>query len=176
VRSGLVAEFGTEEALLDAIQAMRSAGYRAIDAHTPFASEHLLEALGLPRSSIPKIVFVGAFLGAGLAYLLVSWTQGIDYPLDVGGRPTHPAPAFVPLTFETAILFASFSAFFGFLALSGLPRLWRPLFEVEGFRSATVDKFWLRVDDSDARFELDRTKRELEELAPLAVHAFGAGR
>jgi hypothetical protein len=74
-----------------------------------------------------------------------------DYPLDVGGRPPHMPSAFVPITFEMAVLAAALTIFVALLAHAGLPRLWHPVFETEGFESASVDRFWLAAEaPSDA--------------------------
>ena len=67
----------------------------------------------------------------------------IDWPINVGGRPPHSPPAFIPVTFELGILFAAFGIFLGLFKLWGMPRLHHPVFEVEAFRSASVDGLWL---------------------------------
>lgn len=165
----LLAEFPDDGALAAAVRRMHEAGYRRIEVYMPFASDEVMKALGPPKSPIPGLTLFGGLLGATGGYLIQWWTQVIDYPINVGGRPDHAAPAFIPITFETAILFASFFAFFGWLALSGLPKLWLPVFEVPGFESASVDHWWLRVGADDGCFEPERTARELRELEPLRI-------
>ncbi|MFW6087266.1 MAG: DUF3341 domain-containing protein [Myxococcota bacterium] len=171
----LVAEFGDERALARAVRAMREAGYQAVDVHMPFADDEVMKALDPPASPLAGLTLAGGLVGATGAYLLQWWTQAVDYPLNVGGRPDHAAPAFIPITFETGVLFAALFAFFGWLALAGLPKLWRPIFEVPGFASASIDGWWIRIDASDPRFDPDRTTAELLELGPLRIERVGGG-
>jgi hypothetical protein len=107
--------------------------------------------------------------GAAVGYLIQFWTKAIDYPINVGGRPDDSAPAFIPITFETAILFGALSTFFGLLWLCRLPRLWHPVFEVEGFERTTTDRFWLCVDRTDPCFSADSLMRKLEDLGALRI-------
>ncbi|HEY8431692.1 MAG TPA: DUF3341 domain-containing protein, partial [Sandaracinaceae bacterium] len=118
---------------------------------------------------------LGAIVGGSLAYLVLFYTNVIDYPLNVGGRPLHPWPAFVPITFESAILGAGLATFFGFFALARLPRLWAPVFELSSFRRASADGFFLAVSASDPHFDRSRTWRDLAELFPAALTRFGEG-
>lgn len=173
MREGLLARFDDEHALARAIVHLRGLGYRELDAFMPFSSHEVLEALALPRSRLPLFVLLGAITGGSLAYLVLFYTNVIDYPLNVGGRPLHPWPAFVPITFESTILGAGLAAFFGFFALARLPRLWTPIAELSSFRRATSDGFFLAVSASDPRFDRSRTWRDLAELFPAALARFG---
>lgn len=169
---GLLAEFDDETALARAAHGLRESGYRELEAFMPFPSEEVMEALALPRSRLPLFVLLGALTGGALGYLVMWWTNVIDYDVDVGGRDPHPWPAFLPNTFESAILLGGVAAFVGFFLLSRLPRLWRPVFEVPGFERATSDGFFLSVSATDARYDAERTARELFEHGPLRVVRF----
>jgi hypothetical protein len=173
MRRGLLAEFETPEALLEAARGLRESGFTRLSAFTPYPMEGLEEELGLRRSRIPVYVLLAALVGAGLAFLVQYWANGVSYPLDVGGRPLFSWPAFVPITFEMAVLAGAFAAVIGVLAGSGLPRLWHPLFQVEGFERATVDRFFLGVDRADPRFAPERLARELRDMGALRVVAVG---
>lgn len=170
---GLLAEFETPEQLADAVGKMRDAGFREVDVHVPFADGKVLDAVGSFRSPLPAVTLVGALFGGAGAYLLMWWTQAVDYPINVGGRPDHALPAFIPITFETMVLFGGLSVFFAWMLLSGLPKLWRPIFEVDGFETATVDRWWLRVDATGDDFDFARAEEALRELGPLRMARFG---
>jgi Protein of unknown function (DUF3341) len=101
------------------------------------------EALGLKKSIVPRIALVAGLIGATTGYLMQWYLVGVDFPINVGGRPPHSPPAFIPVTFELGVLFAALAIFFGLFKLWGMPRLHHPVFEVEAFRSASVDGLWL---------------------------------
>jgi hypothetical protein len=166
---GLVAEFDTPEHLVDATWAARREGYRKMDAYTPYPVHGLAEPLDFGNIRLPYIVFIGGMVGAAASYWLQYWTQVIDYPINVGGRPLHSWPAFVPPTFETAILFAALAAVLGMFALNGLPMPYHPLFNVPRFALASQDRFFLAIEATDPNFDYDETRRFLESLHPREV-------
>ena len=98
---GVLAEFDTPDDLVKAVRRARSAGYRKMDAYTPFPIEHLAEELGFHRTYLPLIVLIGGLLGCAAGFGLQYWISVIDYPVNVGGRPLNSWPAFIPVTFET---------------------------------------------------------------------------
>jgi hypothetical protein len=114
-------------------------------------------------------VLGAALAGGGGAYLLQWWINVFAHPLDVGGRPDHAAPAFVPITFEMAVLIGAASAVIAAVVLGGMPRLWDPVFEVDGFERATRDRFWLAVADGDPALDHDRDTAALEAAGALRV-------
>lgn len=174
-RIGVVAEFDDPHRLLEAVRALRGRGFRYLDAYVPFPVEGLDDALGLKRSRIAWLIGLFAFAGAALAYLLLWWINVVDFPRNVGGRPVHPAPAFVPVTFEIGILVGGITAFVAFFLAGGMPRLWDPVFEVEGFESATVDGYWVGVDRRDAHYDERALRHALAELGAKRIALVGEG-
>jgi ActD protein len=172
----LLAEFDSAEALAEAATALRQRGYRKLDAHTPYSTETVREALQVEDSRLGRRVLAAGLLGAVLAYLLQWYLVAYLYPLDVGGRPPHFPVAFVPIAFEMGILAASVTAFVSVFSLGRLVRLWDPVFEAPGFESASIDGFWLRVDGADPLFDEQRTVAELEPHRPRRQVLLGRGR
>jgi hypothetical protein len=174
----LLAEFSTSESLLVAVERLRELGIRTLDAYTPFPMRELEPKLGIRRSPIPWLVLGAGLTGGTFAYLLQYWCAAIAYPLNVGGRPLHSAPAFIPITFETTILFAALTAFVAPLAFARLPELHQSIFEIDGFERATVDRFWLVLDTSDPAFvaaasEDPTLSGELRKLGALRIVEMG---
>jgi hypothetical protein len=166
--SYVLGEFEREEALLGAARALRERGVTSLDLHSPYPLHGAEEALGLRRSTVPIVALVAGVTGAITGYLLQWWTVGVDWPLNVGNRPPHSPPAFIPVTFELGVLFASLSIFLGLLfAYFRFPRLHHPVFEVEAFRSATVDGLWLSA--AVGRTEADGVAGELRRLGARSV-------
>ena len=169
MRSGLVAEFSEPERAAEAVRALKRAGYSRLDVCMPFPSKEVEQALDAPRSRLPRYVLFGAIAGGSLAYLVQWWTQAVDYPLNVGSRPSHAGPAFLPITFELSVLAGALTAFFGMLLFCGLPRLHHPLFDLEGFERASVDRYFVTIDAADPVYDEDASTRELERHGPLRV-------
>ena len=161
---GLMAEFDTAQALLDAAHKVHGAGYTKADAYSPFPIHGLAEALGFRERHVAKIVLGAGITGAIAGYGLEYWTQVIAMPLNIGGRPFHSWVSFIPPAFETTILFAAFAAVFGMFALNGLPQPYHPVFNHERFAMATVDKFFLAIEATDPKFDASATRQFLAGL------------
>jgi Protein of unknown function (DUF3341) len=166
---GLMAEFAEPKELVAATERAFENGYRRMDAYSPFPIEELHEALGSHHTRLPAVVLVGGLLGCLGGYALQYWVSALAYPLNVGGKPFHSWPAFVPVTFECTILAAALSAVLGMLALNGLPMPYHPVFNVPRFALASRNRFFLCIQARDPKFELDETRRFLETLNPREV-------
>jgi hypothetical protein len=169
IQPGCLAEFPSEEALLEAIRDVRAKDYSRLDAFTPYPLDGLQDALGLKRSGLNWLVFPLAMGGAGLGYLIQWYVNAINYPLNVGGRPPRGWPTYIPISFETGVLLGGVGAFVLFFVLSRLPRLWHPVFDVPGFESASRDRFWLGIDRRDPAFEPTHTAALLTSLGASRV-------
>jgi hypothetical protein len=166
---GLMAEFDDPTALVAATDRAHDEGYRRIDAYSPFPIEELHEALGAPPSRLPLIALIGGLFGCVGGYGLQYWVSVIAYPVNVGGKPLHSWPAFIPVTFECTILAAALAAVLGMLALNGLPTPYHPVFNVPRFALASRNRFFLVIEAADNKFELKETRRFLEALNPREV-------
>jgi hypothetical protein len=167
-RTGILAEFRTPEEMLAALGDLRARGLTRLDTFTPYPVEGVEEALGLRRSGIPWWAFWIGLAGAVSALAIQWWTNAVDYPIVVGGRPLNSLPAWVPITFETTVLCASLATFLVLCVKARLTALWHPVFEVPGFESAQVDRFWVMVGDDDGRYE--------ERVTVAALQRAGASR
>jgi hypothetical protein len=166
---GAIAEFADPDALIEGIKRTRESGYQIIEAYTPYPIEEVWEAIGHPKSKVPLLVLIGGILGAVGGYGLCYWASVITYPLNIGGRPFHSWPAFIPITFETTVLVAGLFAVFGMLVLNGLPMPYHPVFTVPRFALATRDRYFLMILARDRRFEPDEALAFLTAL-PGASH------
>ena len=166
---GLVAEFDSARGLMSAAEKARDHGFRRMDAYSPFPVEGLMEALGHRAAVLPWIVLLGGVLGGIGGYLLQYYTSVHAYPLNVGGRPLHSWPMFIPVTFELTILGASLAAVLGMLAVNGLPMPYHPLFNVPRFALASRDRFFLCVMANDPKFDARQTAEFLAGLGAREV-------
>lgn len=166
---GMMAEFDTPSALVAAAHATHAAGYKKVEAYTPYPIEEVSEALEHHRSKMPLVVLGGGIFGACAGFGLAYWSSVIEYPMNIAGKPFNSWPAFAIPTFETTILFAAFAAVFGMLALNGLPMPHHPVFNVPAFERASRDRYFLCIEATDSRYDTNETRRFLEALRPLEV-------
>jgi len=169
MRAGLIAEYESPELLLEGVLAMRRSGFVQMDAYTPYPIHGVVEALQLPRSRVPLYCLLGGIAGGTYGYLIQYWMNGFSYALNVGGRPLGSVPAFIPATFEATVLFAAFGAVLAFFGFSGLPEIASPVFGVEGFERATIDRYFLALDASDPAFDPDEARRILGDAGAVRV-------
>lgn len=167
---GLVALFETPEALYDAAEQTRSAGYTKTDAHSPFPVHGLAQALGMPRSKLPVLIFIGGVLGFIGGIALQYWIAVSVYPLNVAGRPYVSWPSWIPVTFECTVLAASLTAIIGMIALNRLPEPYHAVFNTPGFERASNDGFYLVIEADDPRYGAKETRAFLEGMKPTEVH------
>jgi hypothetical protein len=168
---GYMAEFDDVTTLVAAAQRATAAGYKKVDAFTPFPVHELFDALDAHDKRLPLLVLLagifGAFAGFGLCY----WVSVVAYPLNIGGRPFNSWPAFIPVTFEVTILVAAFSCVIAMLALNGLPMPYHPVFNVPRFAAqASQNGFFLAVEASDAKFDREQTRAFLHDAGAKEIN------
>jgi hypothetical protein len=163
---GLMVEFLTAGEVLDATRRARLAGYRSMDAYTPYPVDGLAFELGMRKTRIPFVVLMGGLVGAGVGFFMQYYSMAISYPFNAGGRPYNSWPVFIPITFEVLILVGALAAFLGMMFLNGLPRPHHPVFSVPQFARSSQDRFFLCIEATDPRFDRQITAEFLATLNP----------
>ena len=166
---GVMGEFESPEAILQAARKAREAGYRHITAYTPMPVEGLAQIIGFRWTAVPLITLLGGLAGGLSGFGMEYWMSAVSYPLNVGGRPLNSWPAFIPVTFELTILGAALSAVFGMLALNRLPQPHHPVFNVERFSRASTDRFFLCIESRDPKFHLAESAKFLQSVSAQHV-------
>jgi len=166
---GIMAEFDNPTDLMKAARTTYDAGYRNLDAYTPYPIEELAEVIGFHQTRVPLVCLTGGILGGLSGYLLQYWINNISYPLNIGGRPFHSWPAFIIVTFEMTILFGGLAAAIGMLGLNGLPAPYHPVFNNPRFSSVTRDRFFLCIEAADPKFDPEGVRQLLSSFNTVDV-------
>ena len=150
---GVMAEYDSGQALVEAARKTMARGYRSVEAYTPVPIEELNDIIHKKRTILPKLVLAGGLTGMATGFALQYWASVIEYPMNIGGRPPASWTTFIVPSYELTILFAALTAAIGMIVLSGLPQPYHPVFNVERFSMASSDKFFLVVEATDAKFD-----------------------
>lgn len=145
VQPRLVGEFASEAAFTRALDALSRERYHDIETYAPYDIPEIDARLGRRRSRIGWVALLGGIAGLVIGYGIQWWANVHDYPLDIGGRPIHAVPAFIPSTFEATVLGAALALVFGLAIWVRVPTLWAPIDEVDGFERASIDRFWIAL-------------------------------
>ncbi len=166
---GIVAEFLEADDVVRAAGRVHDAGYRKIDAYTPFPVEGLSEALGFRDQWIPLIMLIGGILGCAGGFFLIFYCVALSLPLNIGGRPLFSWPMYIPVTFEMTVLVSAVTGVLGMFLLNGLPMPYHPVFDAERFDLASSTRFFLCIEAEDPQFDRDRTRDFMHQLGAVNV-------
>jgi hypothetical protein len=164
-----LAEYDKTSDVYHAAEKVRDAKYTRWDVHTPFPVHGMDDAMGLKMSLVGYIALAAGLTGTMTAFLLMWWTNGIDYPYIIGGKPPFSLPSMVPVMFELTILLTGFGTVFGMLGLNQLPRHHHPVFYSDRFEGASDDKFFISIEAADPEFDLEETRVLLESTHPTHI-------
>lgn len=166
---GVLAEFSNPKELVDAATVVEKSGYNKYDTYAPFPIHGMEKAMGIKESPLGWIVLGGAIIGFTGALALMIWTMVYDYPMNISGKPYFNIPVYVPITFELTVLLSAFAAVFGMFALNKLPRLHHPLFNIERFKKASDDGFFICIEASDDLFSEEKVSALLNDAGATHI-------
>lgn len=169
--AGLLAEYDTPAAAMHAAEQIRDAGYTKWDVNTPFPVHGMDGAMGLKPTPLGWLSFMGGLTGGSLGLLMQWWMNGVDYRLNIAGKPAFALQTSVPVAYELTILLTAFATLFGMLGLNRLPQLYHWAFHSKKFERVTDDRFFISIDAEDPKFSLDLTRTLLDKTHPLSVEA-----
>lgn len=174
---GLIGEFDNVDDIIGAADAVRQAGYKKIDAHTPFPVHGIDEALGIKPTILPWIVLFMGLTGMTTGLVLTTYTMADWLPIPgflpenfegykflISGKPFNSLAAFIPVVFELTIMFSAYTGVFAMFLLNKLPLLNNPLLRSKRFRRATDDRFFIAIDARDAQFDAEQSSEFVKNL------------
>src|SRR5215475_435789 len=154
--------FDDENVLFPAIKKVRLAGYKIHDVYTPYPMHGLDHALGLRETSLHTAGFIYGITGTTIALGGMSWVFTSDWPLNIGGKPYFPLPAFIPITFETTVLLSAVGMVLTFCYLCQLAPFVRK------------HHFNLRSTDDQFTMVIECTEKSNEEEIKAFLNSVGA--
>ncbi len=163
---GIGAEFSSPAELMHAAEKVRDAGFKRWDVHTPFPIHGMDKAMGLGKSWLSAVVFIGGITGFLTGVFLQFIPSTFIYPMIVAGKPTDfmTVPAFIPIMFELTILLSAFACVGGLCVFTQLPKWYHPIFNWERFTRVTDDGYFLLIEARDPKFSETKTRQLLTEL------------
>lgn len=130
--------YDDEEILLTAVKEAKSKHLEIMDVYSPFPVHGLDPILELEESRLHQAGFVFGLIGTLTAFLFMTWVFTRDWPMIFGGKPYWSVPAFIPITFELTVLFASIGMVVSYYAVNGQgPGVVNPILD----ERITDDKF-----------------------------------
>ncbi len=166
---GYLVEFDSASATLKAAEQVRDSGYKKWDVHTPFPVHGMDDAMGIRPTILPWIVLVAGITGLVVGLFMQWWTNAVNYPLIISGKPLFSLPANIPVIFELTILFSALATFGALFALNNLPEWYHPVFTSKTFRRVTTNRFFIAIEAIDPKFDSVQTREFLDRLGGISL-------
>jgi len=160
--------YNDEVDLMKAIKVAKDNHLDIMDVYTPFPVHGLDDVMELSESRLHIAGFIFGALGTLTALGVMTWVFTRDWPIIFGGKPYFSLPAFIPITFELTVLFASIGMVVTFYTICGLgPGVTNPILDTR----ITDDKFCLAFEtDGLNASEVDNLKSFFSTTAAAEVH------
>lgn len=164
-KPGIAGIWLDEHELVEAARKTREAGFRKFEAISPFPLHGIDDAMGIPFSFIPWVTFIAGTLGFTFGLWFTWWTSTTDWPVLIGGKPLWSIPAFVPIMFETTILFGALSSVGALIYMAGLPKVEPPVIDPD----LSSHKFALFIAADEPGFDAARVEQMFKQLGAVEV-------
>jgi hypothetical protein len=155
IKKFVVGCFDDEAVLFPAVKKVRAAGYKIYDIYTPMPIHGLDKAMGLRDTSLHTAGFIYGITGTATALGGIGYVFTYDWPINFGGKPHFALPAWIPITFELTVLFASVGMVLTFCYLCQMA----PFVRKHHFHPrATDDLFVMVIECTDKTNDADVVK------------------
>jgi len=158
--------FDDENVLFPAVKKVRLAGYKIHDVYTPYPVHGLDHAIGLRETSLHTAGFIYGITGTTIALGAMGWVFTSDWPLNIGGKPHFPLPAFIPITFETTVLMSAVGMVLTFCYLCQLA----PFVKKHHFSLRATDDLFVMVIECTSKTNVDDLQGFLSGAGAIEVN------
>jgi Protein of unknown function (DUF3341) len=170
IKRFVVGSFDNETVLFPAVKKVRMAGYKIHDVYTPMPIHGLDHAMGLRETSIHTAGFIYGITGTATALSGISYTLIYDWPINFGGKPHFALPAWIPITFELTVLFASIGMVLTFCYLCQMA----PFVRKHHFSLRATDDLFVMVIECTAKTNETELHAFLKSVGALDVNTQNA--
>jgi len=166
----VAALFNKPDEIIDAAKKTNAAGYKKYDVNTPYPVHGMDSAMGMGQSKVGFVTLFFGLFGATFIFLFMWWSTASSYSIVVGGKPFLSTPAFIPITFETTVLFAAISTVVGMIAVFfKLPANSHPIHDTDYMKAVSGDKYGLVIEAEDEKFNKAEVTEFLKGLGAYKV-------
>jgi mono/diheme cytochrome c family protein len=167
---GVTALFKDPNAIIAAARKVADAGFTKWDVNSPYPIHGIDKAMKMKPSKLGIITLIFGLSGAVLALILMWWTMSVDYPMLIGGKPYFSLPAFVPVTFEVTVIFATLSTVVSMFAFFfGLPSNSHVLHDTAYMKKVSRDHYGIIIESRDPKFSEQAVLELLKNLKPIST-------
>ncbi|HTB26914.1 MAG TPA: DUF3341 domain-containing protein [Puia sp.] len=170
IKRFVVGSFDDEAVLFPAVKKVRMAGYKLYDVYTPMPIHGLDQAMGLRETSLHTAGFIYGITGTTTALSGISYALIYDWPLNFGGKPHFALPAWIPITFELTVLFASIGMVLTFCYLCQMA----PFVRKHHFSLRATDDLFVMVIECTAKTNEADLQVFLKSIGAQDVHTQNA--
>ncbi|MEZ5014298.1 MAG: DUF3341 domain-containing protein [Chitinophagales bacterium] len=161
--------YDDEVTLIKAVKTVRAEGLKIDDCYTPFPVHGLDDAMGLRMTRLHSAGFIFGATGTLTALTFILWVTTNNYPIDYGGKPYLSLPAWIPITFELTVLFASVGMFLTYLYLNRLAPGVKPDI-VDERTTSHLFAVSLEIDDHTSDQKKEDIRKVLTGSGAVEVH------
>lgn len=162
--------FNTPDAIIAAAKTVASRGFTKWDVNTPYPVHGMDDAMDMKPSKLGFVTLFFGLAGIAVALFIMWWTQSVDYPLVIGGKPYFALPAFIPVTFEVTVLMATVSTVVVVFAIFfGLPDNSHPLHDTDYMKKVSCDHYGIIIETSDPNYNEAEVIDLLNFLEPVST-------
>ncbi len=167
---GVAALFSKPDDIIKAASKVAHEGYSKWDVNTPYPLHGMDNAMKLKPSKLGFITLLCGLSGTAIALMLTYFTNSIDYPLVIGGKPFFSLPAYIPVTFELTVLLATVSTVIAMLTFYfKFPSNNHVLHDTQYMKKVSLDRFGIVIEAKDPKFEQSKVEELLRSFGPESV-------
>ena len=167
---GVAALFNKPDEIIKAANKVAKEGYSKWDVNTPYPLHGMDNAMNLKPSKLGFITLFFGLSGTAFALMLTYFTNSIDYPLVIGGKPFFSLPAYIPVTFELTVLLATVSTVIAMLTFFfKFPSNDHALHDTQYLKKVSLDRFGIVIEAKDPKFEQSKVEELLRSFGPESV-------